>query len=760
MESPYVTMGLRSLLSRRPDVMITRLATGVFVLLVAMPAVAIAGPPSGGDPEVNGKIAQDARTLLEKFCTECHTPSDYSSGKKDFDIRNYESVTKKRGQEGKQYTNAAAGVKGEEGLKNSRIWKKVDGETMPPENAKTQPTAEESKALKAALKKWAEAGSPAWPKDGAVPAKAPPPLPAKDVRDATGELWYEVRAIFERSCMQCHEGTSPPSGVKELQVRDYSTLTKKWKEAHPVDRSIPWSLLPWYYVKPGLNGDAALSESLIWHAVSNNLMPPTGKKLSAAEKAVIQVWIAAGAARPALPPRRPYISRAAQVAAVVKHLEGAPAVDRPYQRYFTLAHLHNTSDVYPWELRAHRAGLAKLVNSLSWQPAVVVPTPLPGTHDTVLAIDTRTLGWDKGDLWAEILMTPYPFALATDSAEADRLKTLSGTATPCVRSDWFVTQASRPPLYHRLLGLPDSASELEKRLGINWRANFVGKNLARAGYLGASTTTSGFRVVERQAVVKYPGAYWKSYDFGAGELARTDSTKRNPLLYCLGPKFDGHPVAGKAFEHDGGEVIFNLPNGFQAYLVVDQDGSRLDAPPAWVLKDRNEFSGSTQLVNGISCIACHAQGMQFVTDMVRSQSEKGQRVFDTPETRAWVEAIHPPKEEMANLLKLDRDRFLTAVGAATGGFLGGEAPKTEVVYGVTARYRQHLGLEDVARELDYESEDALRGVLKADPALLKGLGFQARLLEDGKITREEWVRAFPESVRRLKRGHVITAKPQ
>ena len=44
----------------------------------------------------------------------------------------------------------------------------------------------------------------------------------------------------------------------------------------------------------------------------------------------------------------------------------------------------------------------------------------------------------------------------------------------------------------------------------------------------------------------------------------------------------GHRISSPThfhFTHDGGEVIFNLPNGLQAYYVTNASGFRLDDAP-------------------------------------------------------------------------------------------------------------------------------------------------------------------------------------
>ena len=74
-----------------------------------------------------------------------------------------------------------------------------------------------------------------------------------------------------------------------------------------------------------------------------------------------------------------------------------------------------------------------------------------------------------------------------------------------------------------------------------------------------SGVSNNNRVIERHTS-RY-GAYWKSYDF-AGSVG-TQNIFTHPL----------------SFTHDGGEVVFNLPNGLQAYYVTNASGFRLDACP-------------------------------------------------------------------------------------------------------------------------------------------------------------------------------------
>ena len=132
---------------------------------------------------------------------------------------------------------------------------------------------------------------------------------------------------------------------------------------------------------------------------------------------------------------------------------------------------------------------------------------------------------------------------------------------PSVHVDWFVAQASLPPLYHDLLSLPSTDRELETRLEVDVIRNLLNAPSVRVWRAGTNNSgvSNNNRVIERH-LSRY-GAYWKSYDF-AGSVG-TQNIFTHPL----------------SFTHDGGEVVFNLPNGLQAYYVTNASGFRLDDAP-------------------------------------------------------------------------------------------------------------------------------------------------------------------------------------
>lgn len=312
----------------------------------------------------------------------------------------------------------------------------------------------------------------------------------------------------------------------------------------------------------------------------------------------------------------------------------------------------------------------------------------------------------------------------------DEVDQLSHTRFAYLRADWFVATASRPPLYDQLLNLPDSLADLEHRLGVSLVDNFLNDKLKRAGMVQSNVSRNN-RIVERH-VTRFNGAYWRSYD------TNSNSARSNFLRYPLGPLFDGNPYEDQAFEYAGGEVIFNLPNGLQAYGLYDGKDRRLDGPaPISIVRDLRESSGTPEVVNGLSCINCHSQGMKEFKDAIRLHPA----VFG--DARRKVERLYPPQAEMDKLVAADRQRFLSAAEEATGRFLkfGPDAKKDiadfeEPVSALVRFYLQDLTPDTVTAELGLPDVAALDAAIRGNRRLSElGLG---PLLDANGVKRQLW----------------------
>ena len=329
------------------------------------------------------------------------------------------------------------------------------------------------------------------------------------------------------------------------------------------------------------------------------------------------------------PPQRSFVSTADNLEAILAHLKRTPRFARRFQRYFTFTHLHNDPGLKADDLRLRHAALAKLVNSLSWKAAVVVPFPIDAAR-TVWVVDVRKLDWDRQGLWGKVLAV-YPYGLKYDrylDSKKDRkyetireaareIEALSGTWLPAVRADWFLATASRPPLYHDLL----RSAENRRRAGTAAPRRRP-RQLPRAtSWPGPASPPAGCHCTiawsngTRPLTAPTGKATTSSPATAASNLVRTSRSA---------PDFKGNPFADKAFDHAGGEIIFNLPNGLQGYMLIDAKDKRIDEGPIDVVRDKTETAGSVVVVNGLSCMACHQHGMiKDFNDAVRTRRRLG-----------------------------------------------------------------------------------------------------------------------------------------
>jgi serine/threonine-protein kinase len=526
------------------------------------------------------------------------------------------------------------------------------------------------------------------------------------------------RSLLKQYCHHCHGVAFQSPG---LDVLDRDAMT-----ALPA-RGGALCLVPG---KPG--------ESAIWKQLEAGKMPPKdSKQPTPAEKDTLRNWIAAGAPR-AGGRRRPFQTEVHVLTAIRDDLQNAAIGDRRFYRYFTLTHLFNNPAVDDDELALDRAALSKAINSLSRQSRIVTPRAIDAVG-TVYRIDLRDLDWHRYDVWLQ-LHQEYPYGLGpTRRAGADRsswelsreILNLCGSDRPSLRADWFVAQATRPPLYHNLLSLPETAAELERGLEINVVNDFQNDQVARAGLTaGGVSPQNQYRLLERHNTPD--GYYWKSYDF------RNADATSDLLRFPLGPAFEGNPFPDQVFQHTSSAILFSLPNGFLAYMLVDQAGKRIDGASTEVLIDPQTTAGSRAVVNGLSCMACHRLGVYPVVDEVRN----GTTLLGDPLRK--VEQIYPQRKGMESLVLQDRIRFRQALAAAIDPFVNSSSPDgahvdvenvPEPIERLARRYRAGLTLADIACELGVEDVNHLRAQIQSTPALQRDLG---SLAAGSTIARPAW----------------------
>lgn len=387
---------------------------------------------------------------------------------------------------------------------------------------------------------------------------------------------------------------------------------------------------------------------------------------------------------------------------------------RATTRYLTLTHLANVC-ADPAAMKVYQQGAVKFLNSLS-RSSDVVKLETVDPEGSILRFNLLDLGWKPTD-WDNVIAV-YPYNAVPDTELSRTLASGAATPIPYVRADWFVFTASQPPLYDVLLQLPNTFQQLAREQGVDVEANIRNFVAQRAAFQRSGVSQNN-RLIERHP--SRNGFFWTSYDF-AGNRDR-----QSLFSFPLGP------TGPNAFHHDGGETIYSLPNGFQAYYLNTAKGDRLDKGPTAIVRDpsRKDFS----VTNGISCMGCHDQGMRKAKDDVRELVLQG-RTFPK-DVRDAVEGLYPRHDKMDALIEGDAKRFADAMKRA-GLDPALKLNGIEMINALAKRYEDDIDLTLAAAELGLKKTEFNDGVADVKQKF-KPL---VRRLAQGAVPRDQFEVSF------------------
>ncbi|XZE53027.1 c-type cytochrome domain-containing protein [Planctomycetaceae bacterium SH139] len=521
----------------------------------------------------------------------------------------------------------------------------------------------------------------------------------------------EVFGILSNRCHSCH-------GVElkheKLNVLEHSILIGDRGDEDKTP-----------YVTPG-----NLEESKLWQVIVDEQMPPK-QPLPAEEQEKIKEWILAGAVWTTQTDRE-FISETDVLRLIERDLSDRPLNEQQFQRYFSITHLHNNGSVPDRDLRIYRAALSKALNSMSDRPKITLPVAI-NDESTIFRIDLRDYGWTGSSQW-QAIQELYPYGLKPlSNVKNDELFTkilriygdFSGVRLPYLRADWFVATATRPPLYHELAKIPEQLDDLVERLSVDIEGNFQQSSSRRVG-LFESGVSGQNRMIEY--LDSSSGRFWLSYDF-LGKSGRS-----NLALFPLGPEFEGNTFNSFAFEHAGGEIIYELPNGLHGYMLIDGEGERIDAGPIEIVWDALNVSGSPLIVNGLSCMSCHRRGILPLEDFVRNGATLVQ-----PNAMRKVRELYPPQSEINEAVADSSQRYIAKLRQTIGSFVDLESDPNlekleEPVSRVALLYAKSLDLEAIACELGLENTADVQSLIKREVTL--GLGPIGS--KGGTVKRSYW----------------------
>ncbi|MFZ9519803.1 MAG: c-type cytochrome domain-containing protein [Silvanigrellaceae bacterium] len=474
-----------------------------------------------------------------------------------------------------------------------------------------------------------------------------------------------------------------------------------------------------FYIVPGKPDSSEIVRRML-----NGTMPPGGK-LPSTDLSLIVEWIEKMPAKKlqALPVEK-------LIEIVSKDIDGIKFPQRARDtRYFSL---HAQSSADDKTLQTFRKGFFKVLNSISKSSKIVVPRAVDKAQ-LVFAVSIPDIGMSV-EQFDSVVQRYNPFCKTLSQSQSGNASLQSAIRlnelrleSNChvIRMDWFAATAPLPRPYSEFMQHPDNRADLDSTLGLNIADDLSANRVQRAGVQNSGVSSQN-RVVERH--VQANGLpYWISYDFvsnsGSGNIFE------NPL----GPV--GVVGLGREFVHDGGEVIYQLPNGLFGYYLANANGASIDKGPRNIVKQEGAPSQFvTSIVNGVSCMSCHGAGLIHKKDEVLDFALQNQNLFSSEQLER-IRSIYRPEAEFLNLIDSDNKKYFSALG-----LLGIEPGKEDPVNDAFRLYNGRLTSSNLLEELQIEP-GVLSVLLATTPFSSDWFSLQKK---GGFITRDAFQRGIKE----------------
>lgn len=399
-------------------------------------------------------------------------------------------------------------------------------------------------------------------------------------------------------------------------------------------------------------------------------------------------------------------------------------------------------------LKIQRDAMLKVLNSISRSPLLVKPEAIDSQKLVYrLRLDELAL---PTALFDSLLSDFYPFSqkFVTVGEEqgarraADNqnfLQTELGTENFFVRGDWFIATAMLPQAYTRLMELGANQAELDSKLGIDNLRDLVENKAIRSGFKNSNVSTQN-RIIERHA--QNNGlSYWTSYDFVSNEGVS------NIFGLPLGPV--GVGFDSLAFEQDGGEIIFQLPNGMFGFYLSNAAGVALDKGPTSIVKQNDAPAQFlTAIVNGLSCMSCHNQGLIPKKDEIRSFFKANAVGLSNPEI-SKIFNLYPEENTFKDAMAKDNAMYLKAAKE-----LGLDTTKADPVNQAYRYYNRALTRNDVREELGL-TDPQVNTLLTLEPFRSRWPSLQQ---PGGFMKREEFNLLLGEAFR-VSKAQILVINP-
>lgn len=552
---------------------------------------------------------------------------------------------------------------------------------------------------------------------GTGTGNAPPELDPFDT-----VLGREVKAILEANCAGCHQAPAKSGGIDF--ILDLNAMVDNQK------------------LVPGQK-----DESSIYVRMFQQSMPPANVQERRPTFSQIDL---VGRFIDELPPLAadrceplPFVSTDELIRAMAEDVAGLDDEDALFTRYLTLTYNSNAGGCGR-ELDRQRFALFKTINSVSTNP-VIKRLQAIDESDLIYRVDIRDFNWDRAidleddgtldfdDAWLAIVdtvndatVTKGAFAPEFAGDDADALKEDTGTAVPFMPVNAFVQAVEQGDLYYALIGARANLFVFEREvLRIDTVQELADNNVMRAGFTNSGVSKQE-RVLNRfDSGVSSNQAYWISFDFDGGNGAG-ERDVANESIYA-------DPLG---FQFAGGEAIFNLPNGLQAYYVADAQGDRLSEAPVGVVIDPAQNNGT--VVNGASCNSCHNAGMIAFQDQVRSYVERNKTLFNN---QTYEDVMKNYPDFATFKAKMDEDSKRHTDALVRAGVPLGSLDAVSTVF--IEFQNRNIAARHAAAELGVRTEELLDNLPRLSTEL------QPLADEGGFVNREIFGENFFDSLCRM-----------
>lgn len=391
------------------------------------------------------------------------------------------------------------------------------------------------------------------------------------------------------------------------------------------------------------------------------------------------------------------------------------------------------------QMETYRFALSKGLNSLSYESKITNPVAIDG-EKTIYRIDIRDYSWRRFQ-WEEIARRD-PYAIFTNSQKERRIRQLTQVQRlPYTRADWFLNAGLQGNLYNILMQIPQNVRNLEFDFGVNVDRNIQRGDVMRSAFNGSGVSQQSRMIEWHQTRF---GSYWKSYDF----LPENGQSRRNPFEFALDRR-----NFGDGFDHAGGEMIFQLPNGLQLYMLTDANGNRLAVAPTPIVSDLTR--PSSEVTNAISCFRCHHSGMLPPArgDEVRKHYEANAFAYSRREVDI-VRALYPGNAAIMKQLTADNDRFDAAIKQLGKNPVASTNETNEPVFMMAQQFEAEMTLPLVASELGIDV-NTFQTQLQRSRFLSRRLG---SLNNGGTVKRVVFEDNFQFIVNQFRLGQVFNGR--